>query len=132
MPCNAIATVKARLVTGLEETVKTIFARREGLTAHAALIDRMLVAAGLGPVTHTVTAGEIVWRMGAGFVRIYADGRVTVSFRDPALAAKAEAVLRAYGGLLAQAKAKAALGTLGRVTGEQRLPNGAVVLSLEV
>jgi hypothetical protein len=132
MPCSAIATVRARLVTGLEETVKTIFARREGLTAHATLIDRMLVAGGLGPVWHDVNAGWIDWRMGAGFVRIWADGRVRVSFRDPEKAAQAEAVLRAYGGLLAQAKAKAALAALGQITGEQRLPNGTLVLSVEV
>jgi len=132
MPCNAIATVRARLVTGLEETVKTIFARREGLTAHAALIDRMLVAAGLGPVTHSVYAGQIVWRCRLGSVRISPDLLPAVAFTDPALAAKAEAVLRAYGGLLAQAKAKAALETLGRITSEQRLPGGQLVLSLEV
>ena len=133
MPCSAIATVRARLVTGLEETAKTICAKREGLAAHADNVGRMLTAAGFGQVTVTATGSALTWWIfRTPAVRVYPDGRVTVSLSDPEWAARAEAVVRAYGGLLAQAKAKAALGALGKITGEQRLPNGAVVLSLEV
>jgi hypothetical protein len=132
MPCNAIATVRARLVTGLEETVKLIFARREGLTAHAALIDQMLNAADLGPVWHDVQAGSITWTLTGGRMRMFADGRLQLFVRDDVVIAKLTRLIEAYGGALAQAKARAALGTLGKITGEQRLPSGAVVLSLEV
>jgi hypothetical protein len=131
MPCNAIATVRARLVTGLEETAQAICARREGLAAHAAAIERMLSVAGLGRVWTDVGADWIDFRMGGGFVRIRA-GSIRVAFRNPEQAAKAENALRAYGGLLVQAKAKMALLAIGCVTGEVRMPNGAVMLSLEV
>jgi hypothetical protein len=132
MPCSAIATARARLVTDLAAGMQMLFYDKKALTVHAALVQRALQAAGLGETWPDVYEGLIVFRCAAGSVALYADGRASFRFRDAAASAKAEAAVRVYCAVLAQAKAKAALAQIGKITGEQRLPNGAVVLSLEV
>lgn len=133
MPCDAVATVSARIPLD----TKDILARPQ---AHVAALKQLVAnVMGIGSrpemVTVDVFAGSIYIYTGNYTIRIDAEGvyvNVPRFGYTSATSDSLKSMLTGYIGLLAQAKMKAALAQLGKITTEQRAPNGALVLSLEV
>lgn len=128
MPCNAVVTAAGKLA------VSPAALLQGDASAHAAALAKLAPLAritGAWVVGRTGLAANQEFRLATSFgtVEINQAGEV---FGPRANLAAVQAALNAYLPALARQKALLALRGLGRVTNEQALPGGGIVVSLEV
>lgn len=123
MACNAVVTAAGKL------TVSPAALMQGEATAHAAALAKLAPLAYITGAWVAAGSRAFVLVTDYGSVRIAATGEIT---GPRANLAAVQAALNAYLPALARQKALLALRGLGRITSEQALPGGGIVVSLEV